>query len=383
MKAEPEEYHKLRDALFLQAALVEEFNPRDMLSTVIPAERSGDILLRGKLMSALREASTGDGSRWQMRPVQRRKILGRLESAQVDADSDIGAALKGNGAFSAEALVQVSQPGTASGDLAHVVSTLEQAGPAAPGHGRLLELSSRLDHLRREHATDVLLGSSFVGREEEIARLLHALDHPQRTAPLKTLHIQGLPGVGKTFLLEHLGRLCRDRPRVVMIRLDFDRSSLREGAVDAVFEEISRQIGAAIPSVAGLLHDLRMQRAERRTSIASETGARLPSDLLHGMIGILADHDRQVLFLLDTLEVLHGYGATFVHQLFREIDRFADKERIDISLISAGRGPVFARDDARLQDFIALEALDDKVTAAILEKRNVPAHLRDRIVSLS
>lgn len=376
-------YLQLRDQLFRRAALVDDFLPRDLLKEVIPAELAKDILLRSQLMSALREKCATRGERWQLRPIARRKLLSAETGADDWPDTEIGAALKGESIYSSEGLQQLIEDPAPLERLSAAVATLEQAGPSAPGHEKLLALSSKLDQARRRQATDDLLGDDFVGRDAEIARLLDVLDNPERHAPLHTLHIQGLPGVGKTFLLEELTRLCRERPRIVMVKLDFDRSSLSNGATDAVFEEISRQIGTAMPEVSKELHHLRLQTAERRTRIATEQGASVPFDLLHRMIEILAERDRQLLFLLDTLEVLHGRGATFVIQLMNELDRFADKERLDISVISAGRGPIYGEGDKRLRDLMRLEALDEEITRAILSKREVPSGLHDRIVELA
>ncbi|MEW9920939.1 AAA family ATPase [Marimonas sp. MJW-29] len=377
------QYEDLRAALFLQAALVDDFLPRDLLTEVVPAEFADDIVLRGQLLSSLREKCATRGERWEMRPIARRKILSKDPPQGALPDTEISAALKGESIYAPEGLEKMVRDTAPIDTLSVAVATLEQAGPAAPGYGQLLALSSKLDLARRQQATDALLGDAFVGREQEIAALLDVLDNPERAAPLHTLHIQGLPGVGKTFLLEQLSKLCRARPRIVMVRLDFDRSSLSAGATDAVFDEISRQIGTAIPEIAGDLHELRLRSAERRTRIGTERADAVPFDLLHRMIDIMAGRDRQLLFLLDTLEVLHGHGATFVHRLLGDLDRFADKERLEISMISAGRGPIFAEDDARLRSLMRLEELDDEVTRAILHKRNVPPELHERIASLS
>ena len=380
---ETAEYLNLRDALFMQAALMDDFLPRDLLKQVIPAEYAKDILLRAQLMSALREKCSTQGDMWQMRPIARRKLLSKQTSQDSLPDTEISAALKAESIYAPDALRKMVEDTAPIDTLSVAVATLEQAGPSAPGHAQLVALSSKLDKLRKEQATDTLLGDDFVGRDAEIRRLLDVLDNPERQAPLHALHIQGLPGVGKTFLLEELSRLCRERPRIVMVRLDFDRSSLSDGETEAVFDEISRQIGTAMPEVSAELHDLRLRTAERRTRIGVESTPSVPFDLLHRMIEILAERDRQLLLLLDTLEVLHGHGATFVNRLLSEIDRFADKERIDISVISAGRGPIFAQGDKRLRDLMLLEELDREVTVAILNKRNVPPELHARIIELS
>lgn len=377
------DFQPLRDALFRAAALTESFAPRDLLAQVVPADRAGDILLRGQLLSALKRACTQDGKQWQMRPNTRRAILSNLSGDDALPDTQISSALKGEAEFSADGLEQMVKDPTGEQTLASTVSILEQAGPSAPGFGHLLALSSKLDRTRQDAATDDILKDGFVGRDTEINQLLNALDNPQRESPLRTLHIRGLPGIGKTFLLEHLTQLARERPRIVMIRLDFDRSSLREGMAEAVFDEISRQVGMALPEVATELHQMRSDAAERRTQSATQESGGVPFDLLFHLIDILAQRERQLLFVLDTLEVLDAQGTTFVHHLMSHIDRFAEKNRLDISVISAGRGPIFEQDDPRLLDLILLDKLEREVIEIMLEKRGVPQSLWPRTIQAS
>ncbi|MFK7836325.1 MAG: AAA family ATPase [Sulfitobacter sp.] len=376
-------YLALRDGLLMQAALVDDFLPRDLLQRVLPAEHRGDILLQGQLLSALHERCTAQGDLWQLRPIDRRKQLSETLGEGALPDTEISAALKGESIYAPETLEQMIADAHEHKSLSAAVTTLEQAGPAAPGHALLVALSSKLDHIRKADANEAALGDGFVGREPELARLVEVLDTPQSEAPLRSLHIQGLPGVGKTFLIEELTRLCRARPRVVLVRLDFDRSALSAGDAEAIFDEISRQIGAALPDAAAELHTIRLRTAERRTKVATPQPGVIPFDLLHRMIDILEQADKQLVLLLDTLEVLHGAGATFAHRLLSQLDRFSDKQRLAISVISAGRGEIFGQGDPRLRGLMHLNALDADVAEAILAKRGVPADQHARIIELS
>lgn len=374
-------YTGLRDALFWRAALEDDFRPRDLIAEVIPAEHGGDILLRGQLASALRAHCSVQGDRWQLRPIARRKAL---EERDADAgampDTEIATALRGEDQYTEAALDDLLDESAPLARLDLAVSTLAQAGPKAPGHSRLVALSSALDHRRALAQTDAILAGGFIGRENEVAALMSALDDPQRSAPLRTVHIRGAPGFGKTFLLEELSRQCRVRPRVLLIRLDFDQAALSGGAVDAVYDEISRQIALAMPKAADHLNELRMQAAARRTRLTSASIDPVPYDLLAAMIEVLAAEQRQPVFLLDTLEVLHGRGATFIGRLLDDLDRFADKGQLAITVISAGRGDLFSEDDPRLQTLIPLHSLDREIGRAILEKRGVDAALHDDIL---
>ena len=374
------DFQTLRDALFRAAALTEAFDPRELLGAMMPQDRAGDILLRGQLLSALKGVCTEDAKQWQMRPNTRRAILSDIKMDDALPETQISTALKGVAAYSADGLEQMIKDPTSEETLAKTVSILEQAGPSAPGFTHLLALSSKLDRSRQNAATDALLKGGFVGRTTEIDQLLAALDNPQREAPLRTLHIRGLPGIGKTFLLEHLTKLVRERPQVVMIRLDFDRSSLREGNAVAVFDEISRQVGTALPEVAAQLHQMRADASERRTMSAAQDSGGVSFDLLYQLIDILAERDHQLLFVLDTLEVLDAQGATFVHHLMTHVDRFTENNRLDISVVSAGRGPVFEPDDKRLMGLILLDKLERAVVEIMLEKRGVQPALWPRII---
>ncbi|MDQ7261895.1 AAA family ATPase [Paracoccus sp. PS-1] len=400
--AMPDRYRQLRDRLFLRAALSDSFSPRLLLQEVLRGEERIDLQLRGQLMSALREACTEEagaapekgGALWRMRLLPRHKSLEAAAPARDPAadlsgdlpDTPIVRALQGRDGFAPDRLrrlIDGLEP-VAAEELAGLVAVLEQAGPGAPGHPLLAGLGSLLDRLRGAALTDALLEQGILGRAEEIARIRAALAAPQRAPPLRTVHIQGLPGLGKTFLLEQVIRECRDLPDMVLIRLDFDRSSLQTGDTAAVFDEISRQIGTAIPEAAAALQDQRLREAERRTSIGANTTETVaPFEHLHQMIELVAGRGRRLLFLLDTLEVLHGHGETFVGRLLEELDRFAAPGSIPINLISAGRGSIFGEDHPRLRALIPLEGLENQVIQAILERRGVQPGLRRRIARLS
>lgn len=381
--AESTEYSDLRAAMFLRAALLDSFRPRDVLSDVLPHTETDDILLRGQLMSALREHCTRVGDYWQLRPIVRRSILAEARAQDGLPDSEIGAALRGESLYSDVAISDLLSQDASLDKLSVAVSTLEQAGPAAPGHAKLLALTSKLDRARGAQSTDTILSGGFVGRREELDALLAALDQPQRTAPLRTVHIQGLPGVGKTYLLEQLSKLCRSRPRVVLIRLDFDRSALSNGGQEALLNEVSRQISTAMPHVATKLNALRQQVVQRGAQAAKGGRNTVAYELVKGMLDILSGTDCHLVFLLDTLEVVQARGATFSDHVLEHIDPFAATGGIDITVISAGRGVIFGPEHKRLNQLLLLEKLDRDVAAVLLARRDVPAALHDQIITLA
>ncbi|PRY26125.1 AAA ATPase-like protein [Aliiruegeria haliotis] len=390
-----DEFRDLRDRLFRNAALRGAFDPREVLAEVLPGGAADNVLLRGHLMSALREACvdlarTGkagglpEGEGWLMRPVPRRKALAGFTPGADAPQGEILEALSGEGDFADTALEAIVMDPPDIETLEHTVRTLERAGPTAPGHGKLMALGATLNRLRKRALTDEILGPGFVGRDAEIAKVKAVLDDPQTDAPLATLHIEGMPGIGKTYLLEEIVRMCRERDDIVTVRLDFDRSSLRTGATEAIFDETSRQIGDALPEHAAELRRMRYDFATRQTEIgAAGSEMRVPYEMLSAMVAMLESGGHRLLFQLDTMEVLQGHGATFVDRLMEDLDRFAEAGRVGVSVISAGRGPIFRDGHKRLRDLIGLRALDAEITQAILRKKGLPEDLWPRIIQLS
>ena len=406
-------YSELRDRLLRQAALADRFAPRDLLAAVLEDADAGDVLLRGQLMSALSEASMKDAGTeegadaiWRLRPAERRRALDKLPRSDVDAErrratGRIGAALRGKAEFDPDALrARIDRPGDPA-ELSRLIAVLDEAGPVAPGHALLPRLAAAADRRLGEIATDRLLGIEAgddaaaerllkgigIGRSAEIRRIRKLIETPQ-PPPLRLIHVVGSPGLGKTFMLQYLRRLARDEPDRMVVWLDFDRAPLRHGATDALYDEISRQIGQALPAEAGTLLDHRLQAAGRRTHTGSGSDE-VPFDMLSHMVAVLAAAGRRVLFVLDTLEVVQGQGATFLDRLMDDLDRFVAVavavavDGVGADVISAGRAPAFPKGHPRLRASIPLGPLDRQVTDALLRRLGVPEPLWERIAGLS
>jgi len=371
-------YEPMRQRLFRQAALRGTFSPRDLLNSVQSDTPPIDRFERVRLLSALREACTvrkdKSGETWLMRPAAREKALSDYQIEEPDKQTEIGAALSGDGPYQPGELAQLVEQSADVLALGNTIATLERAGAHAPGHALLLPLRSRLNVIQQVRRTDALLGDEFLGRQDEVRFIESWLDQPQEKPPLETIYIQGVPGIGKSFLLENIVRLTRARPEAILVRLDFDRSALQVGENSTVFEEISRQIGDAIPQAARELRHLRLEGAERQTEIETSSSApNVPHELLDEVIRCVSALDRRIVFLLDTLEKLHGQGVTFVERLMRDLDRFAMSGKIGINVISAGRGPLYAKGDERLHgDPLHLDKLEDDMSRAILRRKGVP-----------
>ncbi|HYY33860.1 MAG TPA: adenylate/guanylate cyclase domain-containing protein [Gaiellaceae bacterium] len=140
----------------------------------------------------------------------------------------------------------------ATGDAVNVAARLEQT--AEPGEILLgplthrlvreavradavepLELKGKADPLEAWRLVEVLPGvpaftrridAPFVGRKEELARLLAAFDEARATATAQLVTVVGAPGIGKSRLLRELITSIGDGARVVVGRcLSYGRAS--------------------------------------------------------------------------------------------------------------------------------------------------------------
>jgi hypothetical protein len=241
-----------------------------------------------------------------------------------------------------------------------------------------------LNTRRAEARADARLAGGFFGREAELARLADWIAAPQAGPPMRTIHVSGLPGIGKSFLLERVIQQARLGDRPILVMLDFDRAGLNVLDAHGFFEEISRQVGDALPEAAAMLRDMRLQSAERR---ARETGSSarysLPRELLDAMAGAARRSGRRVLAVLDTLEVLRSRGETQVMTLFDRMDALCEYGVAPLAILSAGRGDALDPVPARVEDRIHLEGLEDGAARLLLEARGVAEALWPRILPLA
>ena len=402
MKTPGPDFEALTQAARRYAALRDVFTPDAALKEAMGDRATSEPILAARVLSSLRRDCTvergASGEMWLMRSGARRKTLGETAAGSdwaaagaESADTPVQAALAGRGDYAPEALDAMIATGGEPVRLGAVAVALDRAGPSAPGFGRLVQIRSALNAARAEARTDALLADGFFGREAELARLADWIAHPQEAPPLRTVHVSGLPGIGKSYLLERVIQMARLDHRPILVTLDFDRSGLNVLDAHGFFEEISRQIGDALPEAAGRLRDMRLRSAERR---ASETGSSartsLPRDLLDAMGKAVAGSDRRVLAVLDTLEVLRSRGETQVMTLFDHFDLLAEYGLRPLALISAGRGdaldPVRKRagyPTERVEAHIRLDGLEDSAARVLLETRGVPKALWPRILPLA
>ena len=382
----PSDHDALYAALQRWAALCDSFHPMALIQSLrasgAEASASDDPVLVAEALSALQDdcvIETGStGPIWSLRPAVRRKVLGKIEDAPMEralafAEGPLADALRGQGAFAPEALQAALLPQVPSPTLVHLVGTLDRAGPRAPGYGSLIALRSALNTAEQRERAEAILSRGFFGRQTERARLADWIARPQSARPLRSLHISGLPGIGKSFLLEKIIQEAVGRDDPILIRLDFDRSGLMVDDTHAFFEEVSRQLGDALPLAAATLRDHRLQSARERSSLSGrEARIILPRDLLAHMGQIAAQDGRLVLIVLDTLEVLRARGETAVMTLFDHLDRLVEFGMPRVSVVSAGRGDALEPVPDRLGGRLHLPGLEEEAEEALLQARGVP-----------
>ena len=224
-----------RSRLLRAASLLGSFEPRALLRDVLTDEEYRDRVLRVRLMSSLRELSsveqTGDGegnaSRWVLRATARHRELSTMVVYERGA-SDITQALSGSDGYSPDDLDRMIETETDEKHLSEHLVALERAGENAPGHSRLYGLRSRLSLLRKSNRTrEHFQKKKFVGRIREIDRISKWIDVPAPDRPLKTMHIEGHYGIGKSYLLERIVQITGFDEDNILVRLDFDQPSLQ------------------------------------------------------------------------------------------------------------------------------------------------------------
>ncbi len=394
MKPATEEFDRLLDGARSFAALHETFRPADALSAANGGSLPGDPQLVARLLAALRSSCTEVGSAatgatlWTLRPNARRKMLSGAARDAIAASgisSPIRDALTGAGDYAPER-IDALLAGEAEFDaLVQIGAMLEHAGPEAPGYGRLIRIRSLLNTAISERRADDLLAGGFVGREAELARLADWIAAPQTSAPLRALHVAGIGGIGKSFLLERAIQMSRERHWPILIRLDFDRSGLNVLDRRSFFDEVSRQVGDALPDMASELRDRRLKSAQARArEKGREARYALPRELLAAMAEAVAASGRMVLVALDTLEVLRSDGETHVMSLFQHLDALAEAGIAPIQVVSAGRGDALDPVPERLEGApIDLAGLEPAAAQAFLEARGVPERHWQQIDALA
>ncbi|MEO1222113.1 MAG: ATP-binding protein, partial [Pseudomonadota bacterium] len=230
---------------------------------------------------------------------------------------------------------------------------------------------------KRERTKEILSGG-FVGRVDELKAIRKFLYEPQEKAPLKCIYISGMPGAGKSYLLEEcVKRAWEVTPKPIVLRLDFDRRSLNPFQPINVILELASQLVEELPEHASRIEDLRRELVRDEALRPSySTGFALAPSLGKAMCNAINASSRPVLIVLDTLEVLRGYGESHPGDLFDFLDRFCRMGMRPISILAGGRDSVASLlsnpKSRRIATHLPLDNLIEEEAVLLLERRDCP-----------
>lgn len=391
------------------AALSGRFDPKDALKASVPSDLTADtetaaIKVASQLSLNCDTHADGGGSHWLMRSPDRRWLIellrkeNRLDEAiawrntQTPFDAaaqDIISALRGTDELSIAALEATlatvdDRPESRRRELERLAYALEWAGPTAPGYGMLERLGAAINRADDRHRSDTLLAHGFQGRNEQRMALHDWLTSPPKAPPVLALFVTGLPGIGKSALLESAIRERSIAERPIVVRLDFDRPTLDVLDQVGLTLETARQIAAQLPDQAGALRELRLGAASAGTGSDSESlkgrgRESMPSELVTALGRAVAISGRSVAIVLDTCEVLRGRGETHPRRLFEWLDALVSFGIAPMAVIAAGRGDAFEAVPTRIGKRLALDKLTPEAADWLLDAAAVPMAVRAEV----
>jgi hypothetical protein len=380
------------------AALSGAFDPKSLLDVLGTVPPKVALAVTVDLADACDTGS--EGGKWLMRGSVRQRELdswateGELDEAiewrrQLPSDAatdDLLDALIGSGPYAASAVQQTISTEADRETLNRIAVALDRAGERAPAYGILEAVRSALGRLDAHVRAEAMLGRGFFGRESELAQIAQWLSQPITTRPVKALFITGLPGIGKSTLVDEAARRAASaEPPWMIVRLDFDRTGLDVQDRVGLTLEISRQVAIALGDEAATLAQARLAAAGATSTsgpdVKGEAREHVPYEL-SGVLGeVVGRAGRPILMILDTMEVLRGRGETHPERLFDCLDELCDRGVRPLAAIAAGRGDALDSAADRVGLPIELGGLDPMDADAMLTALGVPsaafAQIRD------
>lgn len=382
------------------AALSAQFDP----VAAFPAGKDADpdaLVEAASVLAAACDVHAGAADRvWLMRVAERRYELRRLEeeggleqavAARRAGDTgpetdDLLAALTGAPPFSEAAVAARLENPDSRDEVERIILALDRAGQAAPAHHLLDVARTALFAWDRRERRAQILSAGFVGREAERGALADWIRRPSSASRVRALFVSGLPGIGKSWLLEEAVRHAHEEGiGPIVVRLDFDRAGLDVGDQVGLTMEVARQVGERLSEGGSALLASRLEAASIHPDLIDEYRSRekLPSDLAAKIGAAVQSEGRSVLFVLDTLEVLRARGGSHPTRLFEWLDELVRAGVAPMAVIAAGRGDALDSAADRIAERRDLEELESDSAEQLLARLGVPEPLVGKLAALA
>ena len=379
------------------AALSGPFDPVEAFAPRAEGKSEDVAVVASQLAVMCDTHPQGAEGKWLMRTSERRDILKMLRDdnalddyiaarrGAADAETgDLLDAILGNGLFAPADIEQAVASLESRGLIERIVVAVDRAGEIAPAYPLLQRARSALGLLDRQDRWEKLKAHGVYGRDDQRRVIDKWLKRPIVKAPVRALFVSGLPGIGKSLLLDDSVRAALDSEHALLVRLDFDRAGLDVLDQLALTMEVARQVAEQIGERGPELLKKRLEAAsfDARPDGPTLSEKSLFPSMLAGEIGAAAG-GRPFLFLLDTMEVLRNRGETHPETLFVWLDRLVESGLQPMRVLAAGRGQPLDRIPKRIGQEIDLEGLADPAADAMLEQLGVPPEIRSEIQALA
>jgi hypothetical protein len=381
------------------AALSGPFDPVDALPRTLAHAPQEAVLVASQLAWVCDTSPTETPGKWLLRTAERRDILRDLSTAgQLVASisarrsrptdqptRDLLDALLDEGEFAHGAVANAIRSPDSREHLERLIVTLDRAGGLARAYMLLAEARSALSQLQRDEHWRSIARQGVFGREAEAKTISVWLANNIEKPPVQALYVQGLPGIGKSLLLDDSVRRAYAHQKPIVIRLDFDRSGLDVLDLVGLTMEVARQTADQTGSEPLLKERLRAASLDSRPreGTTSALRSRVPLDLVAEIGKVVRSKKRPVLVLLDTLEMLRARGETHPRTLFQWLDDLVLGGVRPMRVLAAGRGGALDASPARIGKPIALDGLPEPAAGEMLAALNVPAEYRNEVIAVA
>ncbi len=337
-----------------RAALKGDFDPRELALQVGAASDPTEVLI--ELAKDCYYRAVGSAVRWSMRPDSRRAVLASARPDQLEAAArSVNLATADPFERSMARLVlrkPVLNTFMPPAELDALRTAAQFMGDLTEdGDVLVAEIDVRVGRAAVDDAIAFAAPRRLVGRHLEEQRLRRYISNGlpvSRDGRPPALLLAGIGGAGKSALLASFIRGARRRNWTghPVVWFDFDRALLAEVDQATLLLEFSRQLGLAIPGLAGPLSEFRRLARERPmfsggAEQSFESTASAQSELWSLWGGVLREHlpvRERVVLVFDTFEEVLLRSDSEVRELLRFVDALATEGSVpNLRPIYSGR----------------------------------------------